>query len=81
MNKYKKILESILMAGMVCGFTTFVLNFITVSYWQRDGFDFLEIALMTIVAGLFLFILKEMEKHYLVLKSLQDCLLDSKMPF
>ncbi len=56
MNKYKEIYESIFTAGIICGFATFVLNFITISYWQRDGFDFLEIALMTIMAGLFLFI-------------------------
>jgi len=56
MNKYKEIFEAIFRAGVICGFATFVLNFITISYWQRDGFDFLEIALMTIMAGLFLFI-------------------------
>ena len=56
MNKYKEIFDSIFMGGIIGGFVTFILNLITISYWQRDGFDFLEIALMTIMAGLFLFI-------------------------
>ena len=56
MNKYKEIFDSIFMGGIIGGFATFILNLITISFWQRDGFDFLEIALMTIMAGLFLFI-------------------------
>tara|TARA_B100001059_G_C17722285_1_gene521405 strand:- start:315 stop:839 length:525 start_codon:yes stop_codon:yes gene_type:complete len=56
MNKYKEIFDSIFRGGIIGGFATFILNLITISYWQRDGFDFLEIALMTIMAGLFLFI-------------------------
>ena len=56
MNKYKEIFDSIFRGGIIGGFATFILNLITISYWQRDGFDFLEIALMTIMAGIFLFI-------------------------
>ena len=37
MNKYKEIFDSIFRGGIIGGFATFILNLITISYWQRDG--------------------------------------------
>lgn len=74
MNKYKEILDTVFLSGATCGISTFALNLITILYWQRDGFDFLEIALMTIIAGVFLFISVLMSNIYFLNKGIRNAI-------
>ncbi len=42
--------------GLMVGLGTFILSYATLIFWNRNGFDWLEISLMTMLAGLYFFI-------------------------
>ena len=79
MKKYKEVLEAVFLSGLVCGFSTFALNFMTVSYWKSDGFDFLEIAFITIIAGLYMFISILPSNIYFLNKGIKDAIESESM--
>jgi|GEM_PF-1957161 len=55
--KYQESLEEVFANGALTGLVTFVMSCLTILYWKRDGFDFLEISFMSIIAGIYLFII------------------------
>lgn len=56
MKKLIKKSEELLLLGLTAGIIVFLLSVITVLYWRRDGIDLLEVSFMSILSGLYFFI-------------------------
>jgi hypothetical protein len=66
MSKLKKWIKAIEI-GIYTGAATFFFTLFSVMYWHRDGFDEIELILVSIIAGLFFFFFTLLF-NYIVLK-------------
>lgn len=69
MSKFKKWNPTVEI-GLFSGSATFFSTLLLVMYWHRDGFDELELILMSIIAGVFLFFFTLLFNYVLLKPSL-----------
>lgn len=72
--------EYIIINGVIVGFLTFLLNLLTLVYWHRDGFDLIEVSLMPILAGFYLFIVSLVFNGTFLNNGIKKCLLINIKP-
>ncbi len=56
MNKKNNLIfSSHIQASIIIALTTFILTYITLYQWQKDGFSIMEISIMSILTAIFVF--------------------------
>lgn len=62
---YKELRNFIIENGLIVGFITFFLSFITIFYWQYNGFEEFELILLSLITSFYLFIVNTIYSYFI----------------
>jgi hypothetical protein len=80
MKKLIKNFEELLLLGLTAGTIVFLLSIVTVLFWHRDGIDLLEVSFMSILSGLYFFIVIIVSNIIGLNKYVRDMINDGRAP-
>jgi hypothetical protein len=81
MKKLINKTEELLLLGLTVGIIVFLLSVITVLYWQRDGIDLIEVSFMSIISGLYFFLVIIIANIIGLNKYIRTMIGDGRTPF
>ena len=70
-------IEYILTNSLVIGFLVFIISYTTIFLWHINGFDTMELSLMSIISGIYFFIIVIVSNIFYLNKGIKNCNLNS----